>query len=63
MRPLNDDEAPAPALLNGSGRDWQVRTGLSLQQAEDLLDWLERTRSTEHEVALTPDGWEVRWLC
>jgi hypothetical protein len=42
---------------------WQERPGLTHQQAEELLDWLEvrGVPASERELLLTPIGWLVRW--
>jgi hypothetical protein len=59
------DDPPAPASGPGSstpeGAAWQERTGLTLRQAEELLDWLEANGVTRREVALTEEGCVVRW--
>lgn len=40
---------------------WHVREGLSLRQAEELLDWLDQHGATQHEVAVDATGTTVRW--
>jgi CheY-like chemotaxis protein len=37
------------------------RTGLTLRQAEELLDWLEANGSTGAELAMEDEGFSVRW--
>jgi hypothetical protein len=43
------------------GTDWQVQTGLTLREAEELLDWLEAHGVSQREAQVTPDGVVVRW--
>jgi hypothetical protein len=38
------------------------RSGLTLRQAEDLLDWLEANGCTGAEFAIEGTGCTVRWL-
>jgi hypothetical protein len=40
---------------------WQVRGGLTLIQAEELLDHLEASGIKQREVKIEPAGVTVRW--
>jgi hypothetical protein len=41
--------------------DWRTCAGLTLIQAEELLDWLDGLGCKEREVAVAADGVTVRW--
>jgi hypothetical protein len=56
--PADDRSHPvAPSPEPG----WQVRTGLNLHQAEDLLDYLEASGVTCREIRIEAGGVTVRW--
>ncbi len=40
---------------------WQVCTGLTMYEAEQLLDWLEVSKKGQREVSLVGPGVTVRW--
>jgi hypothetical protein len=40
---------------------WQVCSGLSLSEAEQLLDWLEANGVRERETSFGAEGATVRW--
>lgn len=55
--PTSGTETPTVA------RKLQVATGLTLEQATDLLDWLEVHALQPREVCTTPSGHvTVRWV-
>ncbi len=51
-----DPNRPAPVEP-----DWQVRQGLTLIEAEDLLDRLESAGIGERELLVEAGGFTVRW--
>jgi hypothetical protein len=55
------DPAPAPESTAPEETAWQERSGLTLREAEDLLDWLEAHGVTQREARVTPEGCTVRW--
>jgi hypothetical protein len=50
-----------PASLRFELPGWQVRSGLTMSQAEDLLDRLDACGIKCREVRLETDGIVVRW--
>jgi hypothetical protein len=54
--PGDDPNRPAPVEP-----DWQVRTGLTLIEAEDLLDRLESAGVGERELLVDAGAFTVRW--
>jgi hypothetical protein len=40
---------------------WQVREGLTLREAEELLDWLDQVGCPSREVQVGEAGVTVRW--
>lgn len=40
---------------------WRVRTGLTLYEAEQLLDWLDQIGCDEREVQIDDTTTTVRW--
>lgn len=40
---------------------WHERAGLTIREAEELLDWLEAHGVTRREALVTPEGTVVRW--
>jgi hypothetical protein len=58
-RSLRADD-PQPALQDPHG--WFYREGLTYQEAERFIDWLEASGVSEREVILEPAGtFRVRW--
>jgi hypothetical protein len=57
--------APAAAITANGGAPpsaaWQERTGLTVRQAEELLDWLEANGIMRREVLMRAGGYVVRW--
>ncbi len=62
---MHPDESAWWQLFGERGRHeddgWWVCAGLSLHEAELLLDWLESKGIGHREVAMAGDGVTVRW--
>jgi hypothetical protein len=54
------EQAPTAESATPEGA-WQEVSGLTLWQAEELLDWLEANGVTRREALVTPEGCVVRW--
>ena len=62
MRPPEAGPSPGPPRCEPDAEGWYVRAGLSLPQAEELLDWLEANGHAQREVLLDAGGLvTVRW--
>lgn len=47
--------------ITGDEQGWHYRADLALHEVEQLLDWLERSGGTVHEIRLDGQGATVRW--
>ena len=58
---MSDQRASPDPHTPGDEPGWHVRSGLSMREMEQLLDWLEQCGCTCREVYVDVLGATVRW--